>query len=96
MWMIFGLLAVVFTALNLYAFSRDKKYEGFMALALSCTALCLCAQYQMAVSWTIAGDVSALQDVLPYMARPLWICTLISVLMNMAPAFADFFGSRHN
>ena len=96
MWMIFALLAVVFTVMNLYAFSREKKYDGYMALALSFTALTLCAEYQMAVSWTLAGDFSALQDVLPYMGRPIWIATVISVAMNCAPAFADVFGSRHN
>lgn len=88
-WMVLGVLAIGATLFNLYTFNVGKDYKLPMALALSLTALTVCADYSHLSVWVEAEDWSALADVIPGMGRALWVLTSISILLNMLPIFLE-------
>ena len=89
MWLIFGVIAIVATFINLYMYKTGKDYKFAMAMGLSFTALTLVAGYSMVSDWVKVEDWSALLDVVPTMGTALWILTIISILLNIAPNFLD-------
>lgn len=89
MWIIFGVIAIVITFINLYMYIVGKDYKIAMALGLSFTALTLCAEYSLISMWVEAEDWAALMDVVPGMERALWVLTIISILLNIAPIFLE-------
>lgn len=89
MWMMLGLLAIGATLFNLYTFSVGKDYKLPMAIALSLTALTVCADYSYLTVWVEAEDWSALVDVIPGMGRAWWVLTSISILLNLLPIFLE-------
>lgn len=88
-WMVLGLLAIGATLVNLYTFSVGKDYKLPMAIALSLTALTVCADYSYLSVWVEAEDWSALADVMPGMGRALWVLTSISIILNLLPIFLE-------
>lgn len=88
-WIIFGLLAIGATLFNLYRFSVGKDYKLAMAVALSLTALTLCAEYSLIAMWVEAEDWAALADVVPGMERALWVLTMTSIGLNVLPIFLE-------
>lgn len=89
MWIIFGLLAIGATLFNLYTFSVGKDYRLPMAVALSLTALTVCADYSHLAVWVEAEDWAALADVIPGMGRAWWVLTSISIGLNVLPIFLE-------
>ena len=89
MWMIFGLLTIAATLFNLYTFSVGKDYKLPMAIALSLTALTVCADYSYLSVWVEAEDWGALADVIPGMGRAWWVLTSISIVLNLLPIFLE-------
>ncbi|KOF08865.1 MFS transporter [Planococcus glaciei] len=89
MWFIFGLFAIAATCLNLYLYAIGKDYKLAMAMGLAFTALTVVADYSMVSNWVKAEDWSALMDVVPIMAAALWVLTIISILLNMAPVLLE-------
>lgn len=89
MWFIFGLIAIAATCLNLYLYAAGKDYKLAMAMGLAFTALTLVADYSMVSSWVQAEDWGALLDVVPIMATALWVLTIISILLNIAPVLLE-------
>lgn len=89
MWLVFSVLAILTTGLNLYLFIKGENYHLAMGLALAFTTLTLTAQHSMIADWINAGDISALLDVVPIMSTVLWILVSISILLNVIPAFLE-------
>ena len=89
MWLIFGGIAIIATFINLYLYTKGKNYHLAMAIGLSFTALTLVAEYNMVSNWVDVEDWSALLDVVPTMSTLLWILTIISILLNIVPAFIE-------
>lgn len=89
MWFIFGLIAIAATCVNLYMYATGKDYKLAMAMGLSFTALTVVADYSMVADWVRAEDWSALLDVVPIMAVALWVLTITSILLNIAPIFLE-------
>lgn len=89
MWTLFGLLAVLTTGVNYYRYKKGKDYRLAMAMALSFTALTLSSEYSLVSDWVQAEDWAALMDVVPTMVRVLWMFTIISIVINIIPAFLD-------
>lgn len=89
MWFILGIIAIAATFLNLYLYAVGKDYKLAMAMGLSFTALTVVADYTMVSDWVKAEDWSALLDVVPIMAKALWILTLLSILMNITPILLE-------
>lgn len=89
MWLIFGLIAITATFINLGLFASGKDYRLAMAMGLSFTALTLVADYGMVADWVVSEDWSALMDVVPGMSAALWVLTSLSILMNITPILLE-------
>ncbi|MGD6857975.1 hypothetical protein ACQCVO_23340 [Bacillus infantis] len=89
MWLILGVIAIVLTVINLSLYAAGKDYKLAMAMALSFTALTICADYSYLTRWVKAEDWAALSDVIPGMARAFWFLTITSILLNLAPIFLE-------
>ncbi len=89
MWVIFGLIAIIATCINLYMYGTGKDYKLAMAMGLSFTALTIVADYSMVSDWVKAEDWAALLDVVPTMETALWILTIISISLNIIPIFLE-------
>ena len=90
MWFILGLIAIIITFTNLYLYKTGKDYKLAMAMGLSFTALTLCAKYSLVSEWVKVEDWSALMDVVPAMETLLWILTIISIALNIAPVLLEW------
>lgn len=89
MWVIFGVIAIIATCINLYMYGTGKDYKLAMAMGLSFTALTIVADYSMVSDWVKAEDWAALLDVVPTMETALWVLTSISILLNIIPIFLE-------
>ncbi|BCB05231.1 hypothetical protein [Bacillus sp. KH172YL63] len=89
MWVILGVIAIIFTSVNLLMYASGKDYTLWMSLGLAFTAFTLCAEYSLVSDWVEVGDWAALEDVVPGMERALWLLTSVSVLLNIAPIFLE-------
>ncbi|MEH7386439.1 hypothetical protein V7147_13685 [Bacillus sp. JJ1521] len=89
MWVILGVIAIVVTVINLSLYAAGKDYKLAMAMALSFTALTICADYSYLSRWVKVEDWAALSDVIPGMARAFWFLTIVSILLNIAPIFLE-------
>ncbi|WP_456278844.1 hypothetical protein [Bacillus sp. AK128] len=89
MWIILGIIAIVATVINLSLYAAGKDYKLAMAMALSFTALTICADYSYLTRWVKVEDWAALSDVIPGMARAFWFLTIVSILINIAPIFLE-------
>ncbi|WP_285395219.1 hypothetical protein [Lysinibacillus sp. fls2-241-R2A-57] len=89
MWLILGLIAIVATFINLYMYATGKDYKLAMAMGLSFTALTLCAEHSLVSNWVKVGDWAALGDVVPTMEKVLWLLTIVSILLNIAPILLE-------
>ena len=89
MRIIFGVIAIVPTFINLYMYKAGKDYKLAMAVGLSFTALTLCAEYSLVSSWVEVEDWAALMDVVPGMERALWFLTIVSIFLNIAPILLE-------
>ena len=90
MWVILGLIAIVITFINLYMYAAGKDYKLAMAMALSFTALTICADYSYLNTWIKVEDWAALSDVVPGMSRAFWFLTTVSILLNITPILLDY------
>lgn len=94
MWIIFGIITIVATLINLYMYVAGKDYKLAMAIGLSLTALTLCSEYNLVSGWVKVEDWPALLDVVPGMEKALWFLTIGSILLNVAPILLELKGKR--
>lgn len=94
LFMIFGVVAIVATFINLYMYKAGKDYNLAMSMGLSFTALTLCAEYSLVSMWVEVEDWAALMDVVPGMERVLWFLTIVSILLNITPILLERKGKK--
>ena len=82
MWMLLGIGAIVFAVLTVICVVRDKGAKWFSYISLSLTALTLCAFYSDGATRVANGDLAGLMDIMPVMSKILWVCTVVSILVN--------------
>ncbi len=85
MWLFFAAAAAASALLSLAWLGRGKSGKRWSFLSLSFTVLYLCALYAQAARWAAAGDLAALQDVLPSDSAGSRVLSALSLLLN-APA----------
>ena len=89
MWLVMGFGAIIFAILNLVWTSKQKNSKWFGFISLSLTALTVCAFYSDAAMRVINEDWGGLMDILPSMSKALWICVIISILVNSITLLGD-------
>ena len=82
MWVLLGLAAIVTALLNVVASFINKEPKYFRFASLSLTALTMCAFYSDGAKRVIVNDWAGLMDIMPGMSRALWVCVIISILIN--------------
>lgn len=87
MWLLFGISAITFTVLNLTFCLRRKDSKWFRFGSLSFTSLTVCAFYSEAAESVLHEDWAGLIDIMSPMSRWLWICVIISILVNGVSLF---------
>lgn len=87
MWIFFSFIAIVTALLNVIWTVKGKEPKLLMFLSLSFTAFTLCAFYSDDAKWVINEDWGALSDVTPIMSKLLWVCTIVSVVINSVSLF---------
>ncbi len=87
LFLLFGLLAIISTMLNLIFTLMKKEAKWFRYLGIAFTALTLCAFYQMDATYVVKQDWSALMDITPTISGVLWFLTAASILLNSISLF---------
>ncbi len=89
MWLAMGAGAIIFAILNLVWLFKQKSSKWFGFISLSLTALTVCAFYSDAAMRVINEDWGGLMDILPSMSKALWICVIMSILVNSIMLLGD-------
>ncbi len=89
MWLVMGFGAIIFAILNLVWTSKQKNSKWFGFISLSLTALTACTFYSDAAMQVANEDWGDLMDVLPSMSKALWVCVIISILVNSITFLGD-------
>ena len=89
MWLVMGFGAIIFAILNLVWISKQKNSKWFGFISLSLTALTACTFYSDAAMQVANEDWGDLMDVLPSMSKALWVCVIISILVNSITFLGD-------
>ncbi len=79
MWIIFGLAAIITAILNIMKYKN--RADIFRFLSLSFTSLTVCAFYADGAGRVIE-DWAGLMDTMPTISKALWICVVLSILIN--------------
>lgn len=90
MWFILGLIAIGLTLTNLVLYKMGKDYKLAMALALSFTALTVNSFYTIFEKFVASKDWGALEDVVPYVNKPMFVLIGISIGLNILPIFLEY------
>ena len=89
MWLAMGFGAIIFAILNLVWASKQKNSKWFGFISLSLTALTACSFYSDAAMRVANEDWGGLMDILPSMSKALWVCVIISILVNSITLLGD-------
>lgn len=84
MWMICGILSVLFCILGWIMLVKEKRKTWITSvMSLTFVMLTLLMQYKVVVDWVNQSDWAALQDTAPSMFVILIIYTVIMFLVNI-------------
>ena len=89
MWLVMGFGAIIFAILNLVWTSKQKNSKWFGFISVSLTALTACSFCSDAAMQVANEDWGGLMDVLPSMSKALWVCVIISILVNSITFLGD-------
>lgn len=89
MWLVFGIMAVIFAILNLvFAFKgKEAKYFRFMSMALSIITLWVALKEELNLFFI--KDFSALEDTAPTLINGLFVCSAGSIIINSVSLFKE-------
>lgn len=88
LWIVFGIAAIITAIANILCVILHRQTKWFCFASLALTALTLCAFYGLAARIVLSEDWSGALDVIPTLSRPLWILTIVSILLNSISLFA--------
>ena len=89
MWLFLGILTIVFTILNLIWSFQNKNSKWFRFAGLALTALTMCSFYSDGAMRVVKEDWGGLMDIMPTMSKALWVCVIISILLNSVSLFRE-------
>lgn len=87
MYLLFGIIAIISTLLNVVWTIRQRDAKWFRFISLSSTALGLCSYYSLSKQWVLTGAADQLLDVMPTLSIVLWILTILSIVVNSISLF---------
>ena len=82
MWLVLGLASIITAVVNLISWTRGKETSYYRFASISLTALTMCAFYSDGARRVASESWGTLLDVMPTMSPVLWVCVIISILVN--------------
>lgn len=82
MEIILGIIAIFFAIKNIIAWTHGKDPQKYRFLSLAFTALTIFSFYYMGAEFLSKGDIAGALDVVPTIAKPLFFCTIASIIIN--------------
>ena len=84
-WLFFGGAAFVLVIVNLIRVytGNTKGWVVLLLASLSCGAGAILSAYHQVANWALHGDMAAIQDVVPTMAKIYTIALLIGIVLNL-------------
>ena len=82
MEIILGIIAIFFTIKNIIAWTHGKNPQKYRFLSLAFTALTIFSFYYMGAEFLSKGDIAGALDVVPTISKPLFFCTIASIIIN--------------
>lgn len=82
MFIVFGILAIIFAILNIYYSLKGRDSRMFMYISLSSLALTAVAFYHDSAVRVVNEDWSGLTDVVPFMSELLLYFSIAIIIMN--------------
>lgn len=85
-WLFWGAAAFLLVIINLIRTLAGKQngWQVLLFASLSCGVMTVLKEYQMVAQWLMWGDIAAVHDVVPAMARTLRVSVAIGLLLNLA------------
>lgn len=84
MWLILGIIAIIFALLNVIFAIKNKSSKWYRFCSLSLTVV---AFYSEAASRVVKEDWAGLMDTMPTMNKALWILVILSIAINSVSLF---------
>lgn len=86
-WACLGVAAIITALMNIvtWAIGKEEKYYRFVSISL--TALTMCAFYNDGAKRVAVEDWDGLMDIMPTMSTALWVCVIVSILINGSTLF---------
>lgn len=84
-WLFFGAAAFVLVIVNLIRVcaGKTKGWAALLLASMSCGAWAILSAYHQVANWVLHGDMAAIQDVVPTMAKIYTIALLIGIVLNL-------------
>ncbi|NLM05892.1 MAG: hypothetical protein GX219_03105 [Tissierellia bacterium] len=89
MWFLLASIAIVFAGLNLIWSFQNKDSKWFRFISLSLTALTVTSAYADGARRITNEDWSGLMDIMPTMSKVLWVCVILSIIINSISLFKE-------
>lgn len=78
-----------FAVFNLFWSYQNKDSKWFRFVSLSLTALTVCAFYADGAMRIVNEDWGGLMDIMPTMSKAIWVCVILSILINSVSLFRE-------
>lgn len=82
MWFTFGVVSIVFSILGVVSEPNNAITKLFRFTGISATGITVWCFYADAARAAVNEDASYLFDVLPTVSNYLWMCILVSIMIN--------------
>lgn len=82
MEIILGIIAIFFAIKNIIAWTHGKDPQKYRFLSLAFTAITIFSFYYMGAEFLSKGDIAGALDVVPTISKPLFFCTIASIIIN--------------
>lgn len=79
---ILGIIAIFFAIKNIIAWTHGKDPQKYRFLSLAFTAITIFSFYYMGAEFLSKGDIAGALDVVPTISKPLFFCTIASIIIN--------------
>lgn len=89
MWLILGIGAIITAIFNVAWTIQNKESKWFRFASLSLTALTVCASYSDEAVRVVNEDWAGLMDIMPIMSKVLWVCVILSIIINSISLFKE-------
>ena len=87
MWLILGIVSIIFALLNVIFAIKNKSSKWYRFCSLSLTALTVCAFYSEAATRVVKEDWAGLMDTMPTLKKVLWVLVILSIAINSVSLF---------